>query len=704
MEKTKQLIVGLLIVSAVCLAQSPRPTRELMTLLQEAQYQEQTAGDLDKAIELYRQVLTEAAQVERLAARAAFQLAVCYQKKGDTAKAAEYYQKVVNEFPSQKTLAERTAKELEKIDPKTIDSLSVAEQKKNYAIYDNTALDLDSGAMIAVGKEDTPNEFDIGWDNDAGGALVVNPKGTSTILGLTGIQKDNWQEAIRSAKNILPPLRQKGSRGIIANTTPFCAVLTDQGNLYIIEIAEYSPQKANLNVLLIKDKQDTAEAFRQKLEQPVAVNVAQSPDGDRLTVQYAAIAIAEEAGVPYQWDKSAQLAHPQRTRYIAPLRIAGKPAAQALADVLGPVELSFGIDENGVYLYSDEKLKAVVEKAVLTISTCAETDPRVKTSLDSLKGLPDEAVTAAVSAYLDEASPTVRRSAIYILWKGEFSDISAAEQGLLELCGHPENFTRGMAAIALGGNKVSDAYDAIARMTLHDEDAYARRCAAYALGLLGDAKALPVLERALQDHENLVKQNAQTAITMLTKLDTTEQTAMEPTPNLIQEGYDDIQPDGTIRFRSPSRVVNSGTEPIFERRFINSDFVNLTSMTDEHGNPVDFTATHEDSIYRYRVRFNPPIMPGETFVYYSEGTKSGLIKPVGGQKDTYRYYMTHSPNAGQPVLRIEHYLLPEGAELLSTFPEDIERRQKDGRTELRVEKVIPANGSLTTSFTYKLVR
>jgi hypothetical protein len=140
---------------------------------------------------------------------------------------------------------------------------------------------------------------------------------------------------------------------------------------------------------------------------------------------------------------------------------------------------------------------------------------------------------------------------------------------------------------------------------------------------------------------------------MLTKLDTTEKAAMEPNPNLTQEGYGDIQPDGTIKFRSPSRIVNSGTEPITEQRFINSDFVNLTRMTDEDGNPVDFTATHEGSIYRYHVRFNPPIMPGEEFVYYMEGTTSGLIKPIADQADTYRYYMTHSPNAGQPVLRIE---------------------------------------------------
>jgi hypothetical protein len=95
-------------------------------------------------------------------------------------------------------------------------------------------------------------------------------------------------------------------------------------------------------------------------------------------------------------------------------------------------------------------------------------------------------------------------------------------------------------------------------------------------------------------------------------------------------------------------------------------------------------------------------MPGETFVYYTEGTITGLVKPVANEKDVYRYYMTHSPATGVPTLRIEEYLLPEGAELLSTLSDDMVQSEKDGRIVLRVEKVIPAGGNLTTSFKYKL--
>jgi hypothetical protein len=189
------------------------------------------------------------------------------------------------------------------------------------------------------------------------------------------------------------------------------------------------------------------------------------------------------------------------------------------------------------------------------------------------------------------------------------------------------------------------------------------------------------------------KPNAQAAITMLTRL-----------PELTQEMYNDIQPDGTIKFRNPQQVVNKGTEPITERRFSNSDFVQLTAMTDEQGNPVEFTAKHEGDVYRYHIIFDPPVTPGETFVYTSEGTITGLVRPVGNKKDTYRYYMTHSPGSGVPTLRIEEYLLPEGAELLSTLSKEITQSAKDGRIVLRIEKVIPAGGNLTTSFKYRLDR
>ena len=172
---------------------------------------------------------------------------------------------------------------------------------------------------------------------------------------------------------------------------------------------------------------------------------------------------------------------------------------------------------------SHEQLAEIVRKAVLTISTCAESDPKVTRSLDTLYPLQDKPVVDALCKYLDSDTATVRRSAIFILWRGGFDGIAPAEEKLIKLCGHEENLTRGMAALALGQAKASAAYEILADKTQNDSDGYVRRCAAYALGLYGDKKAVPVLEKALEDKDPLVKGNAQAAITMLTELKDSEQ-------------------------------------------------------------------------------------------------------------------------------------------------------------------------------------
>lgn len=72
-------------------------------------------------------------------------------------------------------------------------------------------------------------------------------------------------------------------------------------------------------------------------------------------MQYAVRAVCKSAGVPYNWDKSTKLAEPQHRHYIDPVNIEDKVASQAIADMLGPVGLLYGVDANGVYLYKPEK-------------------------------------------------------------------------------------------------------------------------------------------------------------------------------------------------------------------------------------------------------------------------------------------------------------------------------------------------------------
>ena len=183
---------------------------------------------------------------------------------------------------------------------------------------------------------------------------------------------------------------------------------------------------------------------------------------------------------------------------------------------------------------SEETTGERVKQAVMTISRCAETDPKVGKTLASLENLNEELVIEQLNTFLGSEKNTVRRSAIFILWHGGFRDIGPATKTLQDLCSHSEQYTRGMAAIALGENKVQSSFDSLCKMTTDDSDAYARRCAAYALGLLGDGRARPILEEAVKDSDSNVRNNAKAALEVIPKVATKESTLSVGTPRMTE--------------------------------------------------------------------------------------------------------------------------------------------------------------------------
>lgn len=90
--------------------------------------------------------------------------------------------------------------------------------------------------------------------------------------------------------------------------------------------------------------------YKQRLEEAVTVSIDKSPQSDALSAQYGVIAVCEAANVPYNWDKSAKLADPQRRFFIEPVKVESKAAKDAIADIVGSVGLAYDVDENGVYL------------------------------------------------------------------------------------------------------------------------------------------------------------------------------------------------------------------------------------------------------------------------------------------------------------------------------------------------------------------
>lgn len=76
----------------------------LADTLEKAIYSEENQGDIDGAIKLYQQVVTEAKKGQAAAAQAQYRLGVCFYKKKDYQQANAAFEKVVKDFPEQRDL------------------------------------------------------------------------------------------------------------------------------------------------------------------------------------------------------------------------------------------------------------------------------------------------------------------------------------------------------------------------------------------------------------------------------------------------------------------------------------------------------------------------------------------------------------------------------------------------------------------------
>jgi hypothetical protein len=106
------------------------------------------------------------------------------------------------------------------------------------------AFDIDRALLINL-TDDWPDDYDIAWDNDGGGVLMIKPEGQAKLLGLTGAE--NMNEAIIMASEKLDELSYSKIRGVFANQSRFSLVQTSQDNCAIVEILDFEPAQANIN-------------------------------------------------------------------------------------------------------------------------------------------------------------------------------------------------------------------------------------------------------------------------------------------------------------------------------------------------------------------------------------------------------------------------------------------------------------------------
>jgi len=73
-------------------------------LLEQGIYSEETKGDVDAALKLYQQVVTEAKAGQAVAAQAQYRVGVCYYKKKNYGEANAAFQKLIRDYPDQKDM------------------------------------------------------------------------------------------------------------------------------------------------------------------------------------------------------------------------------------------------------------------------------------------------------------------------------------------------------------------------------------------------------------------------------------------------------------------------------------------------------------------------------------------------------------------------------------------------------------------------
>jgi len=89
-------------------AAAVKPASEPVSeLLEKAIYKEESAGDLDAAIQIYQQIIQHAEANRHAVAEAHYRLGMCLIKKGDKEKGVEILGKLVKDYPEEKDLVKK---------------------------------------------------------------------------------------------------------------------------------------------------------------------------------------------------------------------------------------------------------------------------------------------------------------------------------------------------------------------------------------------------------------------------------------------------------------------------------------------------------------------------------------------------------------------------------------------------------------------
>jgi len=170
------------------------------------------------------------------------------------------------------------------------------------------ALDLETGRTAEL-RDSWPSDFDIAWDNDAGGVLMRRPdewttqawQGPVRMLALEGA--GNVGEAFVLGRERLQELGQSDVRGVPAKTSRFILVQTSDGNIVVVEIHDFDRHRAFLTWKFLRGHgvhQDSGQRRRRVRRPPRRTNnepvLAEPADGPQIKFGMRVLQIPADLG------------------------------------------------------------------------------------------------------------------------------------------------------------------------------------------------------------------------------------------------------------------------------------------------------------------------------------------------------------------------------------------------------------------------
>lgn len=161
-------------------------------LFQEALYMEEAEGDLEKAIEIYKEILKQFPGIRKIAAKAQLHIGLCYEKLGSK-EAQQAYEKVITEYPDQEEAARLAREKLNRLLRARMILEKGDTELRMHKVFTGLPRDFVGGKPSPDGRYISTTDWDTG-----NLAIKEIPSGKIHLITHKDDEEDSWEYALSS--------------------------------------------------------------------------------------------------------------------------------------------------------------------------------------------------------------------------------------------------------------------------------------------------------------------------------------------------------------------------------------------------------------------------------------------------------------------------------------------------------------------------